>query len=72
MNLQKAIYNKILEDKYLKVYLHIEELKKSLNSPIRSEHKKDIINILSDIIVIKEKYKINYTEDIELLEKYKI
>ena len=71
MNLQTAIYNKVLEPKYLKVYLHIEEMKRTSNLKIKNEHLRDIANIISDIIVIKEKYKIPFMEDIELLQKYK-
>lgn len=71
MNLQTAIYNQVLQPKYLKVYLYIEELTKTKLLNIRECHKEDIANILSDIIIIKEKYKIPYTEDLELLQKYK-
>ena len=71
MNLQTAIYNKVLEPKYLKVYMYIEELKRGSNNGIRNIHKQDIVDVLSDIILIKEKYRIPYIEDIELLEKYK-
>jgi len=70
MNLQKAIYNQVLEPKYLKVYMCIQELEKTHNVSIKREHKKDIVNVLSDIILIKEKYQIPFLEDIELLQKY--
>lgn len=71
MNFKTAIYNKVLEPKYLKVYMYIEELDRKTNKSITSVHRKDIINTLSDIILIKERYKIPFVEDIELLEKYK-
>jgi hypothetical protein len=71
MNIQTAIYNQVLEPKYLKVYMYIEELRRSNYVSIREAHKKDIVDILSDIILIKEKYRIPYLEDIELLQKYK-
>ena len=72
MNLQTAIYSKVLEPKYLKIYLFMEELHKTKVLHIRESYKKDIADVLSDIILIKEKYKIPYTEDLELLEKYKL
>lgn len=70
MNLQTAIYNQVLEPKYLKVYMYIEEMQKVNNNNIKTIHKKDIVDILSDIILIKEKYRIPFLEDIELLQKY--
>lgn len=71
MNLQTAIYNRVLEPKYYKLYLYIEELSKIKKIGLREECKKDICEIVSNIIIIKEKYKISYTEDLQLLEKYK-
>tara|TARA_R110000868_G_C10685432_1_gene747840 strand:- start:23 stop:241 length:219 start_codon:yes stop_codon:yes gene_type:complete len=71
MNLKTAIYNQVLEPKYLKVYMYIEELKRGTSNSIKNIHKEDIVEALSDIILIKEKYGIPYVEDIELLEKYK-
>ena len=70
MNLQTAIYNQVLEPKYLKVYMYIEEMQRVNNNNIKTVHKKDIVDILSDIILIKEKYRIPFLEDIELLQKY--
>jgi hypothetical protein len=71
MNLKTAICNQVLELKYLKVYMYIEELERTNNINVRREHKRDIVDILSDIILIKEKYQIPYIEDLELLQKYK-
>lgn len=71
MNLQTAIFNEVLQPKYLKVYMYIEELRKVNFTNIKDAHRKDIADILSDIILIKEKYRIPYLEDIELLQKYK-
>ena len=71
MNLQTAIYNQVLEPKYLKVYMYIQELERINHVGARYAHRKDIVEVLSDIILIKEKYRIPYVEDIELLEKYK-
>ena len=71
MNLKIAICNEVLSPKYLKVYMYIEELERTNNINVRREHKRDIVDILSDIILIKEKYQIPYIEDLELLQKYK-
>jgi hypothetical protein len=71
MNLKTAICNEVLSPKYLKVYMYIEELERTNNINVRREHNKDIVDILSDIILIKEKYQIPYIEDLELLQKYK-
>ena len=70
MNLQTAICNKVLEPKYLRVYMYIEELEKTNNINVRNAHKRDIVDIVSDIILVKEKYKIPFLEDLELLQKY--
>ena len=70
MNLKTAICNQVLELKYLKVYMYIEELERTNNINVRHGHKRDIVDILSDIILIKEKYQIPYIEDLELLQKY--
>jgi hypothetical protein len=70
MNLKTAICNQVLELKYLKVYMYIEELERTNNINVRRGHKRDIVNILSDIILIKEKYQIPFLEDLELLQKY--
>ncbi len=71
MNLKTAICNEVIQPKYLKVYMYLEELERTNNIDIRRGHKRDIVDILSDIILIKEKYQIPYIEDLELLEKYK-
>ena len=70
MNLQTAIYNQVLEPMYLKVYLYIEEFEKPNNINVRNAHNDDIIDVLSDIILIKEKYQISFLDDLELLQKY--
>jgi hypothetical protein len=51
--------------------MYIEELERTNNINVRREHNKDIVDILSDIILIKEKYQIPFLEDLELLQKYK-
>ena len=71
MNLKTAICNEVIQPKYLKVYMYLEELERTNNIDIRRGHKRDIVDILSDIILIKEKYQIPYIEDLELLQKYK-
>jgi hypothetical protein len=70
MNLKTAICNEVIQPKYLKVYMYIEELERTNNIDIRRGHKRDIVDILSDIILIKEKYQIPFLEDLELLQKY--
>jgi chromosomal replication initiation ATPase DnaA len=71
MNLNTAIYNGILEPKYLKLYHLIEALGNTKVERFKQDYKKDIVQIISDIIVIKDKYKISYNEDLILIEKYK-
>jgi hypothetical protein len=71
MNIKTAIYNRILEPKYIKVYQYIEELSKSSRMLIIKANKEDIVFLLADIISIKEKYNIPYSEDLILIEKYK-
>jgi hypothetical protein len=71
MNLNTAIYNRILEPKYLKLYHLIESFNSTKIIRFKEDYRKDIVQIISDIIVIKEKYKIPYSEDLTLLEKYK-
>ena len=71
MNLNLAIYNQILEPKYLKIYHLIESLGNTKIERFKQEYRKDIVKIISDIIVIKDKYRISYSEDLTLLEKYK-
>jgi hypothetical protein len=70
MNLQTAIYNQVLEPKYLKVYMYIQEIERINHVGARYAHRKDIVEVLSDIILIKEKYQIPFLEDLELLQKY--
>jgi len=72
MNLQKAIYNKILEPKYLRIYNLIEELSNTRIERFKKEYKEDIVTSISDIVVIKERYRIPFNDDLVLLEKYKI
>lgn len=71
MNLNLAIYNQILEPKYLKLYHLIESLGNTKIERFKQEYRKDIVKIISDIIVIKDKYRISYSEDLTLIEKYK-
>jgi hypothetical protein len=71
MNLNTAIYNGILEPKYLKLYHLIESLGNTKIERFKQDYRKDIVKIISDIIVIKDKYKISYSEDLILIEKYK-
>lgn len=72
MNLQESVYQYILHPKYIKVYLHIEELSKVSKPAISLAHKKDIVNLLADIIAIKDKYSIEHKEDFKLLTKYTV
>jgi hypothetical protein len=72
MTFKQAIYDSVLRPMYVRVYGHIEEMENVSRQSLKLEHKKDIINTLSDIIVIKEKYGINYADDLTLLSKYKI
>jgi hypothetical protein len=71
MNLNLAIYNQILEPKYLKIYHLIESLGNTKIERFKQDYRKDIVQVISDIIVIKDKYRISYSEDLTLLEKYK-
>jgi hypothetical protein len=71
MNLQTAIFNEILQPKYIKIYSYMEEIKESTRISIKNAHRKDIADILCEIILIKEKYRIPYKEDLEILQKYK-
>jgi hypothetical protein len=72
MDLHTAIYNHVLEPKYIKVYKYIEELSKRSRMSILSDHRKDIIILLADIIAVKEKHGMDYSKDLELLTKYNI
>lgn len=71
MNLNLAIYNRILEPKYLKLYHLIEAFDSTKIMRFKQDYRKDIVKVISDIIVIKDKYRISYSEDLTLLEKYK-
>jgi hypothetical protein len=70
MDLKVAIYRHVLEPKYIKIYQYIEEMSRTSRLSITRSHRKDIVNILADVIAIKEKYGIDYSEDLELLQKY--
>lgn len=73
MNFKVAIYHQILEPMYMRVYKHCEELDKAkrVNSMARKAHQQDIVEYLAQIVTIKEKYGIDFSEDLELIEKYK-
>ena len=73
MNFKVAIYHQVLEPKYMKMYNYLEEIdrRKFSSISVRKAHMQDVIETLADIIAIKEKYNIDYTEDLELIEKYK-
>lgn len=73
MNFKVAIYHQILEPKYMRMYYYLEEMdrRKFISSTARKAHLQDVVEVLVDIIAIKEKYGIDYTDDLELLEKYK-
>jgi hypothetical protein len=71
MNLNTAIYNGILEPKYLKLYHLIEAFNGTKIIRFKEDYRKDIVQIISDIIIIKDKYRIPYNEDLILIEKYK-
>jgi hypothetical protein len=59
------------EEDHLKLYHLIESLGNTKIERFKQEYRKDIVQIISDIIVIKDKYKISYNEDLILIEKYK-
>ena len=71
MNLKTAIYNKVLEPKYHRIYGLLEELSRTKVERFKKEYKQDISRLLSEIIVIKEKHQIPFDDDFKLLEKYK-
>jgi len=73
MNFKVAIYHQILEPKYMRVYNYLEEMnrRKFIGTNTRKAHLQDVIEVLADIIAIKEKYGIDYSEDLVLIEKYK-
>lgn len=71
MYLKDSIIRNVIDPLYVRVYKHIEELERITKSSIKLEHKKDIVHTLSEIIVIKEKYQIPYSEDLILISKYK-
>lgn len=70
MDLKIAIYKHALEPKYIKIYQYMEEMSKVSRLSITRSHRKDIVDLLGDIIAIKDKYGINYSEDLELLQRY--
>ena len=70
MDLKVAIYRHVLEPKYIKIYQYIEEMSRVSRISITRSHRKDIVDLLADIVAIKEKYGIDYSEDLELLQKY--
>lgn len=70
MDLKVAIYRHVLEPKYIKVYQYIEEMSNVNRISITRSHRKDIVDLLADIIAIKEKYGIDYSEDLELIQRY--
>jgi len=70
MDLKVAIYRHVLEPKYIKIYQYIEEMSRTSRISTTRSHRKDIVDLLADIIAIKEKYGIDYSEDLELLQKY--
>ena len=70
MDLKVAIYRHVLEPKYIKIYQYIEEMSRTSRISITRSHRKDIVDLLADVIAIKEKYGIDYSEDLELLQKY--
>ena len=71
MYLKDSIIKNVIDPLYVRVYKHIEELERITKFSIKLEHKKDIVHTLSEIIVIKEKYQIPYSEDLILISKYK-
>lgn len=70
MDLKVAVYRHALEPKYIKIYQYIEEMSRVSRLSITRSHRKDVVSLLADIIAIKEKYGIDYSEDLELLQKY--
>ena len=70
MDLKVAIYRHVLEPKYIKVYQYMEEVSRTNRISITYSHRKDIVDLLADIIAIKEKYGIDYSEDLELIQRY--
>jgi hypothetical protein len=72
MNLQTSIYQHVIHPKYIRVYLLIEELSKVSRPATNLAHRKDIVNLLADIIAIKDKYSIEHKEDFKLLTKYTV
>lgn len=71
MYLKDAILRNVIDPLYVRVYKHIEEMDRITKPSIKLEHKKDIVHTLSEIILIKEKYGIPYSEDLSLISKYK-
>lgn len=72
MYLKDAIIRNVIDPLYIRVYNHMEEMNNISRLSLKLEHKKDIVNTLTEIVVIKEKYGIPYSEDLVLISKYKI
>lgn len=72
MYLKEAIIRNVLDPLYIRLYRHMEEMNNVSKFSLKKEHKKDIIHTLTEIVVIKEKYGIPYSEDLVLISKYKI
>lgn len=72
MYLKDAIIRNVIDPLYIRVYNHMEEMNNVSRLSLKLEHKKDIVNTLTEIVVIKEKYGIPYSEDLVLISKYKI
>lgn len=72
MYLKDAIIRNVIDPLYIRVYKHMEEMNNVSRLSLKLEHKKDIVNTLTEIVVIKEKYGIPYSEDLVLISKYKI
>lgn len=72
MYLKDAIVRNVIDPLYIRVYKHMEEMNNVSRLSLKLEHKKDIVNTLTEIVVIKEKYGIPYSEDLVLISKYKI
>lgn len=72
MYLKDAIIRNVIDPLYIRVYKHMEEMNNISRLSLKLEHKKDIVNTLTEIVVIKEKYGIPYSEDLVLISKYKI
>lgn len=70
MDFKFTIYQYVLYSMYVELYNHLEKL--NISKFRKKHHRNKIIEILTEIILIKEKYQIDYKEDLLMLEKYKI